>query len=150
MLRWLCLRSTYYWGFSCTWKITIWWQYGDKGFNINDLLISQWIRISYSTIFEKETTISKEKLQKDIEHCKNQNTCWTSNWTGKRTFEFWNLAFPITMKDLLDDIVLICSAVTYLAPPLVPLWIKMKLELVFMVYSFVFNYRTPKWNQKIY
>ena len=86
MLRWLCLRSTYYWGFSCTWKITIWWQYGDKGFNINDLLISQWIRISYSTIFEKETTISKEKLQKDIEHCKNQNSCWTSNWTGKKDF----------------------------------------------------------------
>ena len=30
-------------------------------------------------------------------------------------------AIPITMKDMLDDIFIICAAFTNLAPPLVPL-----------------------------
>ena len=38
-----------------------------------------------------------------------------------KDFRILNGAFPITVKDLLDYIFLICAAITNLAPPLVPL-----------------------------
>ena len=65
-----------------------------------------------------------------------------------KDFRILNGAFPVTMKDLLDDIYLICAAITNLAPPLVPLWIKMKRDLVYVMYSFLFSYWKPKWNNK--
>ena len=44
----------------------------DKGFNISDLLISKGSHLFQP--FQREKTIFKEKLQEDIENCKNQNT----------------------------------------------------------------------------
>ena len=44
----------------------------DKGFNISDLLISKGSQLFQP--FQREKTIFKEKLQEDIENCKNQNT----------------------------------------------------------------------------
>ena len=38
-----------------------------------------------------------------------------------KNFRILNGAFPMTVKDLFDDVFLICAAMTNLAPPLVPL-----------------------------
>ena len=64
--------------------------------------------------------IFKEKLQKDIGHCESQNACCVNKCKIK-DFQILNGAFPITIKDLLDGIFLICAAITNLALPLVPL-----------------------------
>ena len=36
-----------------------------------------------------------------------------------KRFRIFNSVIPLTMKDLLDDIVLVCSALTNLMPPLI-------------------------------
>ena len=107
----------------------------DKGFSFIDLLISK--ESQYFTLFERETTSFKEKLQKYIGHCKSQNTCRASNCTDKRLSNFeWGISNK--HEGLTWWYLLICAATTNLAPLLVPLSIKMKQDLVSMMYSFLF------------
>ena len=77
----------------------------DKGFSFIDLLISK--ESQYFTLFERETTSFKEKLQKYIGHCKSQNTCRASNCTDKRLSNFeWSISS--NHEDLLDIFFNLC------------------------------------------
>ena len=60
----------------------------------------------------------KRKLKKDIEYCKSQKEHVEQAIAQIKDFRILILAFSITMKDLLDNIFLICAASTNLAPPL--------------------------------
>ena len=92
----------------------------DKGFNISDLLISKRSQLIIPPFLREKQRFSKNNCKKTLDIAKarihvERAIAWIKD------FRILNGAFPITMKDLLDDIYLICAAITNLAPPLVPL-----------------------------
>ena len=118
-----------------------------KGFTVNDLLISKGSQLIIPPFLRKKQRFSKKNYKKTL-HIAKSRIHEERAIARIKDFRILNGAFPITMKDLVGDIFLIYAAVTNLAPPLVPLWIKMKQDLVSVMYSFLFNYRKPKWNLK--
>ena len=99
-------------------------QYGDnlmadKGFNIN-LLISKGSQLIIPPFLREKQRFSKK-------NCKKTSDIPKARMHAERAiarikdFRILNGTSSITMKDLLDDISLICPAITNLAPPLVPL-----------------------------
>ena len=92
----------------------------DKGFNISDLLISKRSQLIIPPFLREKQRFSKNNCKKTLDIAKarihvERAIAWIKD------FRILNGAFPKTMKDLLDDIYLICAAITNLAPPLVPL-----------------------------
>ena len=92
----------------------------DKGFSISDLLVSKGSRLVIPPFLRDKNRVSKK------------NCTTTSNVAKARIhveraiarikdFRIFNGAFPITLKDQLDDIFTICCALTNLGPALVPL-----------------------------
>ena len=100
-------------------------QYGDnlmaeKGSNISGLLMSKGPRLIIPPFLREKQRFSKKncKIMSDIPKARihvEQAMALFKN------FRILNGAFPMTMKDLVDDVFLICAAITNLAPSLVPL-----------------------------
>ena len=91
----------------------------DKGFNISDLLIFKQSKLIIPQFFREKGKFSQ------------RNCTITSNIAKARIhveraiarikgFRLLQGAFPLTLKDQLDNIFTICSAITNLAPALVP------------------------------
>ena len=114
----------------------------DKGFTVNDLLISKGSQLIIPPFLKKKQQFSKNNYKKTLDIAKSRIHDERAIARIK-DFRILSGAFPITMKDLVGDIFLIYAAITNLAPPLVPLLIKMKQDLVSVMYSFLFNYRKP-------
>lgn len=92
----------------------------DKGFNISDLLICKQSKLIIPPFLREKGKFSQ------------RNCTITSNIAKARIhveraiarikdFRLLQGAFPLTLKDQLDNIFIICSAITNLAPALVPL-----------------------------
>ena len=92
----------------------------DKGFSISDLLVSKGSRLVIPPFLRDKDRVSKK------------NCTTTSNVAKARIhveraiarikdFRIFNGAFPVTLKDQLDDIFTICCALTNLDPALVRL-----------------------------
>ena len=92
----------------------------DKGFSISDLLVSKGSRLVIPPFLRDKDRVS------------TKNCTTTSNVAKARIhveraiarikdFRIFNGAFPVTLKDQLDDIFTICCALTNLDPALVRL-----------------------------
>ena len=92
----------------------------DKGFNISVLLISKGPQLSIPPFLREKQRFSKKNCKKSSDIAKARIHV-EREIARIKDFRILNGAFPITMNDLLDDIFLICAAITNLAPPLVPL-----------------------------
>ena len=92
----------------------------DKGFNISDLLVSKGSRLIIPPFLCEKGRFSKK-------NCKRTSNVAKARIHVERAiarikdFRILDGTFPLTMKDLLDDIFLFCAAITNLAPLLVPL-----------------------------
>ena len=92
----------------------------DKGFNISDLLVGKGAKLVIPPFL-------KDKCRFTIKNCARTSTVAKARIHVERAiarikdFRILQGAIPLTMKDLLDDMFIIISAITNLAPPLVPL-----------------------------
>ena len=118
----------------------------DKGFNISDLLISKGWQLIIPPFLKEKQRFSKKNSKKTFDIAKARIHVERAIARIK-DFRILSGAFPVTMRTCLTFF-LICAAITNLTPPLVPLWIKMKQDLVSIMHSFLFNCRKPKRNQK--
>ena len=91
----------------------------DKGFNISDLLVSKGSRLIIPPFLKDKTRFSKRDCKRTSDIAKARIHVERAIARIK-DFRLLNGSIPITLKDLLDDIFIICCAITNLAPPLVP------------------------------
>ena len=91
----------------------------DKGFSISDLLISKESQLIIPPFLREKKRFSKKNCKRTSDIAKARIHVEQAI-AGIKDFRILDGAFPITVKDLLDDIFLICAAITNLAPPLVP------------------------------
>ena len=92
----------------------------DKGFNISDLLMGKGSKLIIPPFLKDKTRFSKRNCKKTSDIAKARIHVERAIARIK-DFRILSGAIPITLKDLLDDIFIICCAITNLAPPLVPL-----------------------------
>ena len=92
----------------------------DKGFNISDILVGKGSKLIIPPFLKDKKRYSKCNCKKTSEIAKARIHVETAIARIK-DFRILSGAIPITLKDLLDDIFIICCAITNLAPPLVPL-----------------------------
>ncbi|XP_057299016.1 uncharacterized protein LOC130629707 [Hydractinia symbiolongicarpus] len=91
----------------------------DKGFNISDLLVGRGSKLIIPPFL-------KDKIRFTRKNCNRTSNIAKARIHVERAiarikdFRILQGAIPVTMKDLLDDIFVICAAITNLAPPLVP------------------------------
>ncbi|XP_057297410.1 uncharacterized protein LOC130628122 [Hydractinia symbiolongicarpus] len=91
----------------------------DKGFNISDLLVGRGSKLIIPRFL-------KDKIRFTRKNCNRTSNIAKARIHVERAiarikdFRILQGAIPVTMKDLLDDIFVICAAITNLAPPLVP------------------------------
>ena len=93
---------------------------GDKVFSISNPLIPKGSHLIIPPFLREEQRFSKKNCEK-ISDIAKARIHVEGAIAQIKDFRILNGAFPIPMKDLLDDIFLICDAITNLAPPLVPL-----------------------------
>ena len=92
----------------------------DKGFNISDLLVSKGSKLVIPPFLKDKGHFTKR-------NCRNTSNIAKARihveHTIARIEDFCILqgAIPLSIKDLLDDIFVICAAITNLTAPLVPL-----------------------------
>ena len=92
----------------------------EKGFYISNLPVSKGSRLIIPPPLRDKHRFSKE-------NCKASSNVATARIYVKKTtarvknFRIFNGEFPITLKDQLDYIFIICCALTKLGPALVPL-----------------------------
>ena len=92
----------------------------DKGFNISDLLVSKGCKLIIPPFL-------KDKCRFSLKNCQRTSDIAKARIHVERAiarikdFRILQSAIPLLMKDQLDDIFVICCAITNLAPPLVPL-----------------------------
>ena len=93
----------------------------DKGFDIQDLLLAKQSKLiipPFKRKSEKRFTKCKAKLTSQIAKARIH----VERCIGRlKNFLLLKTTIPITQKDILSDIFVICAAVTCLQPPLVPL-----------------------------
>ena len=93
----------------------------DKGFNISDLLVIKGSKLVIPPFLRDKGKFSKR-------NCRSTSGIAKARIHVERAiarikdFRILQGALPLTLKDLLDDIFIIISAVTNLAPALVPLY----------------------------
>ena len=92
----------------------------DKGFNMSELLISKGSQLIIPPFLREKQRFSKKNCKRTSDIAKARIHVEQAIAQIK-DFRILNGVFPVTMKDLLDDIFLICATITNLAPPLVPL-----------------------------
>ena len=90
----------------------------DKGFNISNLLISKGSQLIIPPFLREKQRFSQKNCKRISDIAKARIHVERAIARIK-DFRILKGAFPITIKDSLDDIFLICAA--NLAPPLVPL-----------------------------
>lgn len=92
----------------------------DKGFNISDLLINKCSKLVIPPFLKDKGKFSKNnakktsKIAKALIHVERAIS-------RLKDFKILQNTIPLSRKDQLDDILIICAALTNLAPPLVPL-----------------------------
>lgn len=92
----------------------------DKGFNISDLLVGRGAKLVIPPFLKDKVRFAKH-------NCVKTSTIAKARIHVERAiarikdFRILQGAIPLTMKDMLDDIFIIISAITNIAPPLVPL-----------------------------
>ena len=92
----------------------------DKGFNISDLLVGKGSKLVIPPFLKGKGRFTKR-------NCRNTSNIAKARIHVERAiarikdFRILQGAIPLSIKDLLDDILVICAAITNLAPPLVPL-----------------------------
>ena len=92
----------------------------DKGFNISDLLVSKGSRLIIPPFMRDKNKFSKKNCKATSNVAKARIHVERAIARAK-DFRIFNGAFPIILKDQLDDIFTICCALTNLGPTLVPL-----------------------------
>ena len=91
---------------------------GDKVFNISNPLISKGSQLIIPPFLREKQRFSKKNCKK-ISDIAKSSIHVEGVIAQIKDFRILNGAFPIPMKDLLDNIFLICATITNLAPPLV-------------------------------
>ena len=92
----------------------------DKGFNISDLLVFKGCKLIIPPFL-------KDKCRFSMRNCSRTSGIAKARIHVERAiarikdFRILQNAIPLLMKDQLDDIFIVCAAITNLAPPLVPL-----------------------------
>ena len=92
----------------------------DKGFNISDLLVFIGCKLIILPFL-------KDKCRFSMRNCSRTSGIAKARIHVERAiarikdFRILQNAIPLLMKDQLDDIFIVCAAITNLAPPLVPL-----------------------------
>ena len=92
----------------------------DKGFNISDLLVGKGSKLVIPPFLKDKCRFSKRNCKKTSNVAKARIHVERAIARIK-DFRVLHGAIPLTMKDLLDDIFVICAGLTNLAPPLVPI-----------------------------
>ena len=92
----------------------------DKGFNISDLLVCKGSQLIIPPFVRDKGKFSKKRVTKtsDIAKARIHVERAIARIKDLRILQG---AFPLTLKDLIDDIFVICAAITNLAPALVPM-----------------------------
>ena len=91
----------------------------DKGLNISDLLISKGSQLIIPPFLREKQRFSKKNCKRTSDIAKARIRVEQAIARIK-DFRILDGAFPVIVKDLLDDMFLICAAITNLGPPLVP------------------------------
>lgn len=92
----------------------------DKGFNISDLLISRGSKLIIPPFLRDKGKFSKKNCLKTSKIAKARIHVERAIVRIK-DFRIIQGALPLTLKDQLDHVFVICSAITNLGPALVPL-----------------------------
>lgn len=90
----------------------------DRGFNVQDLLLVKQVKLYMPPFTKGQSQFTKQKDQKGQVIAKARTHVERAIERVRR-FRIFNSVIPLKMKDLLDDIVLVCSALTHLMRPLI-------------------------------
>lgn len=90
----------------------------DRGFNVQDLLLVKQVKLYMPPFTKGQSQFTKQKVQKGQAIAKARIHVERAIERVRRS-RIFNSVIPLKMKDLLDDIVLVCSALTNLMPPLI-------------------------------
>ena len=92
----------------------------DRGFNIQDLLLSREVKLVIPPFTKGRTQFLKGKVEQTSSVARAR--IHIERVIGRiKDFRILNFRVPLTMVDLLDEIFLKASALVSLTPPLVPL-----------------------------
>lgn len=92
----------------------------DRGFNIQDLLLSREVKLVIPPFTKGRTQFVKGKVEQTSSVARAR--IHIERVIGRiKDFRILNFRVPLTMVDLLDDIFTVASALVNLTPPLVPL-----------------------------
>ena len=92
----------------------------DKGFNIRDLLTCRGCRLIIPPHVKEKSQFTKKNVKKTASIAKARIHVERAI-SRVKDYKILQGCFPLTLRDLLDDIFIIIAAITNLAPPLVPL-----------------------------
>ena len=92
----------------------------DKGFNISDLLVGQGSKLVIPPFLKDKSKFSRKNAQKTSNIAKARIHVERAI-SRIKDYRILQGAIPLTRKDKLDDILIICAALTNLAPNLVSL-----------------------------
>ena len=90
----------------------------DRGFNVQDLLLVKQVKLYMPPFTKGQIQFTKQKVKRGQDIAKARIHVERAIERVKR-FRIFNSVIPLTMKDVLDDIVLVCAALTNLMPPLI-------------------------------
>ena len=97
------------------------WIMADRGFNIQDILLEKKARLvipPFSRKGNKQFTPAQDRTTKQVANARIHIERVIKHI---KDFKILKGVIPLTMKDLIDDIFLVCGALTNLSPPIVPL-----------------------------
>lgn len=90
----------------------------DRGFTVQDLLLHKQVTVFMPPFTKSQAQFTKRKVQQGQAIAKARIHVERAIQRVKR-YRIFQSVVPLTHKDLLDDVVLICSALTNLMPPLI-------------------------------
>ena len=90
----------------------------DRGFVVQDLLLSKQVKVYMPPFTKGQPQFTKGKVRQGQAIAKARIHVERAIQRVKR-FRIFNSVIPLTMADILDDIVIVCSALTNLMAPLI-------------------------------
>lgn len=90
----------------------------DRGFNVQDLLLTKQVKLYMPPFTKGEAQFTKGKVQQGQAIAKTRIRVERAIQRVKR-FRIYQSVVPLTLKDVLDDMVVIFAALTNLLPPLI-------------------------------
>ena len=90
----------------------------DRGFVVQHLLLSKQVKVYMSPFTKGQPQITKGKVRQGQAIAKARIHVERAIQRVKR-FRIFNSVIPLTMADILDDIVIVCSTLTNLMAPLI-------------------------------